>query len=322
MVSKSLALAALILLSACAGKKIQPVSAVQANHDRQVVNAVDAGDGDFELRQLRAKLDANPGDLPVRLQLAQRYLKLGFPEVAIEHCRLACERAPDSDDAHIALAKTLRDADRAPEATEVLVAFADKHPAAGYKVWAWVGLLHDAAGHFEKGEAAQRKALALEPGRDDLHNNLGYCLLRQGKKKEAIEEFRAALRIDPNSATARNNLAAALGKSKEAVQNLQSVTDAASAHNNMAVVLIEAGEYAEAREEIEIALSYNRQHSAALNNLVLVSQLDGKPAEVKAPAPVEGRWVRVKHTWHRLWGNEAPKDDKANTEAGSSVASR
>ena len=49
MVSKSLALAALILLSACAGKKIQPVSAVQANHDRQVVNAVDAGDGDFEL---------------------------------------------------------------------------------------------------------------------------------------------------------------------------------------------------------------------------------------------------------------------------------
>ena len=151
MVSKSLALAALILLSACAGKKIQPVSAVQANHDRQVVNAVDAGDGDFELRQLRAKLDANPGDLPVRLQLAQRYLKLGFPEVAIEHCRLACERAPDSDDAHIALAKTLRDADRAPEATEVLVAFADKHPAAGYKVWAWVGLLHDAAGHFEKG---------------------------------------------------------------------------------------------------------------------------------------------------------------------------
>jgi len=310
-----------LLCTSCAHRNVQPFSAVQANHDRQVVNALDEGDGDFELKTLRARLDANPGDLSIRLQLAQRYLKLGFPEVAVEHCRLACERTPDSDDAHIALAKMLRDADRTEEATKELAAYTAKHPSASYKVWAWMGLLQDAGGHFGQGETAHRRALALEPGRDDLHNNLGYCLLRQGKKKEAIEEFRAALKIDPDSVTARNNLAAALGKSKEAVQNLQSVTDAASAHNNMAAVLIEAGDYAEARQEIEIALSYNRQHSAALKNLALVSQLDGKPADIKAPVPVEGRWTRVRHAWDRLRGNEAPKDDKT-TVTGSSVASR
>lgn len=321
MVRKPL-FAILILCSSCSThRNVQPVSAVQLNHDRQVTNALDAGDGDFELKSLRAKLDANPGDINVRLELAQRYLKLGFPEVAVEHCRLACERAPDSDEAHIALAKTLRDEERTEEATKSLEAFTARHPAAGYKVWAWLGLLHDAAGQFKEGETAHRRALALEPGRDDLHNNLGYCLLRQGKKKEAIEEFRAALKIDPNSATARNNIAEALGKSKEAVQNLQSVTDAASAHNNMAVVLIEAGEYEEARQEIDVALSYNRQHSAALNNLALISRLDGKPAELKAPVRVEGKWGRVKHAWQHLWDNEAPKNDRT-AETGSSVASR
>lgn len=314
-------LAICLLVGACAHRAIAPVSAVQANHDRQVINAIDAGDGDFELRNLRARLDASPGDLSVRLQLAQRYLKLGFPEVAVEHCRLACERAPDSDEAHIALAKALRDTGRTEEGAKSISDYAAKHPAAGYKVWAWIGLLHDASGEWKAGEAAHRKAIAAAPQRDDLRNNLGYCLLRQGKKKEAVEEFRAALKIDPKSVVARNNLAAALGNSKEAAQNLQSVTDAASAHNNMAVVLIEAGEYAEARKELDVALSYNRQHSAALNNLALVSRLDGDPAQFKPLARVEGRWVRVKHAWHRLWDSEAPKDGR-KPETGSSVASR
>ncbi len=313
-------LAILLVCPACVHKTVAPVSAVQVNHDRQVINAIDAGDGDFELRNLRARLDANPGDLSIRLQLAQRYLKLGFPEVAIEHCRLACERAPDSDEAHIALARALRDTGRTQEGAKSLSEYAAKHTA-GYKVWAWIGLLHDASSDWKAGEAAHRKALALEPRRDDLHNNLGFCLLRQGRKKEAIEEFHAALKIDPNSAMARNNLAAALGNSQEAAQNLQSVTDAASAHNNMAVVLIEAGDYAEARKELGVALSYNRQHSAALNNLALVSQLDGDPAQFKPLARVEGRWIRAKHAWHHLWDSEAPKDGK-KTETGSSVASR
>jgi len=313
-----------LLLCSCAHRSValnHPASGVQAASDRQVINAIDAGDGDYELRTIRARLDSKPGDLAVRLELAQRYLKLGFPEVAIEHCRLACERAPDSDEAHIALAKTLRDAGRVAEGAKTLGEYAASHNAAGYKVWAWLGLLRDGAGEWKPGEAAHRKAIALEPDHDDLHNNLGYCLLRQGKKKEAAEEFRAALKIAPQSATARNNLATALGSSKEAVENLQSVTDAASAHNNMAAVLIEAGRYPEARREIELALSYNRQHSAALSNLALVSRLDGEPAAVKAAALTEGRWVRAKHAWHRLWGSEAPKD-RTPTETGSSVASR
>jgi Flp pilus assembly protein TadD len=188
-------------------------------------------------------------------------------------------------------------------------------------------LISDEAGDWKAGEAAHRKALALAPGREDLHNNLGYCLLLQNKKKEAAEEFRAALRINSTSVVATNNLATAIGEGsrKEAVERLQAVTDPASAHNNMAAVLIDAGRYAEARQEIDIALSYNRQHSAALSNLALVSRMDGQPATMKAPVSAalvnEGRWARAVHAWRHLWGSGVPTD-RTTKDSGTTTASQ
>jgi tetratricopeptide (TPR) repeat protein len=309
-----------LLLGACAPHRVavaRPPSAM----DRQIVNAVDAGDGDYETKALRARVDANPLDLTARLELAKRYRKLGFPEIAIEHVRLACERAPESEEAHIALAKMLRDAGRPADGAVALGEFTAKR-AASAQVWAWLGLLRDDAGDWKAGETAHRKALALAPDHDDLHNNLGYCLLKQGREREAAEEFRAALRLNPHSVVARNNLGTSLTASPaEAVTHLQSVTDAASAHNNLAVAYIEAGKYAEARKEIETALGYNRQHSEALSNLLLLSELDGHAAEVKAPVRVEGRWARVVAAWRRLRGDGVPDGRKSN-ESGSSVASR
>jgi Flp pilus assembly protein TadD len=322
---KVLILVPALLCLGCAARKIPNVNAQQYNMDRQAVNAVDSGDGDYELKALRAKLDANPADLSVRLELAQRYQKLGFYEVAIEHCRLACERAPDSDEAHIGLAKALRADGRAAEGAKILTDYS-KHHEGNVSVWAWLGLLQDSAGEWKAGEAAYRKAVALAPGRDDLHNNLGYCLLRQNKKKEAIEEFQQALKINPGSVMATNNLAAALGSSskKEAVQRLQSVTDPATAHSNMAAVLIEAGEYEAAREEIDLALSYNHQHSAALNNLRLVSQLDGQPAQVKlnmraSEEKTRGKLARV---WRRIWVRSEPANRNNNDNTGTTASSR
>jgi len=317
---------ATLLTTACASHKqalLTPSSAQQRNQDRQSINAVDAGDGDYEVKLLRARLDADPRDLKTRLELAHRYQSLGFPEVAIEHCRLACERAPESDEAHIALAKMLRDDGRTSEGAKVLTDYTARRPDASAAVWAWLGLIDDAAGAGKAGEAAHRKALALAPSRDDFHNNLGYCLLLQNKKKEAAEEFRAALKLNPASVVATNNLAAALGEGspKEALQRLESVSDPATAHSNMAAVLIEAGRYDEARKEIDLALGYNRQHSAALNNLAFVSLLDGKPAEVKAQERAVKGWARVPRAWHRLWGSSAQSDRPA-TNSGTMSASQ
>jgi tetratricopeptide (TPR) repeat protein len=116
----------------------------------------------------------------------------------------------------------------------------------------------------------------------------------QGKNEAATAEFQEALRLNPRSVVARNNLSLALAnKPEQAVQNLLAVTDAASAHNNMAALLIEQARYEEARKELDLALGYNRNHTSALNNLRLVSQLDGKPAFIRIK-PVQSRWTKVK----------------------------
>lgn len=299
-------------------KLAPPVSAPMT---RQVINAVDAGDGDYQIKVLRARLDADPRDLSARLELAEHYRLAGFPEIALEHCRLACERAPESAEAHLALARMLRAEGQPTAAMRELAGFLEKHDA-GVQVWAWLGLLHDETGDWKEGEAAHRKAVALAPGRDDLRNNLGYCLLRQGRGEEAAAEFQAALRINPQSVIARNNLGLAVaGNPADAVLNWQSVSDPASAHNNMAAVLIDAGKFADARREIDLALGYNQMHSAALNNLRLVSRLDGKPAEVALPvAGAAGRFARLRAVLVRkFWRGKAAEAHAAGLQTATGV---
>jgi len=167
------------------------------------VNAADAGDGDYELRLLRARLDAHPRDLKVRLELAEHYQKRGFTEIAIEHGRLACERAPESDEAHVALAKMLRGAGRSSDGAVVLKAYTAAQTGAGASVLGMVGNARKTTGTTGK----RGKRLTARPcsrtGRDEFHNNLGYCLLRQGRHGEAAAEFRAALKLQPHSAFCR-----------------------------------------------------------------------------------------------------------------------
>jgi tetratricopeptide (TPR) repeat protein len=91
------------------------------------------------------------------------------------------------------------------------------------------------------------------------------------------------LAIQPHSAVAQNNLGTALASdhkgtdTKEAVLHMQSISDPATAHSNLAAILMEQGSYQEAHKELDIALGYRKDHRAALSNLALLSELDGKP---------------------------------------------
>ncbi len=300
-----------------------PATSVPPAIQRQVHNAVDAGEGDYEARQLRVRLDADPANTALRLELARHYQAKGFPDIAIEHCRIACERAPESVEAHVALAKVLRDDKRPEEGAAELTRFAAGH-GENVEVQAWLGVLRDDTGDWAGAEPAHRKAVSLAPNRDDLHNNLGYCLLQLGKKTEAADEFRAALKINPQSVFARNNLGLALAENtNEAILHWQSVATPADAHSNMAAVLIEQGKYPEARREIALALGYNRQHLPALNNLRLVSELDGRAADIKRFARPRARFAGLRSAWNHFLGRPEPGvGDNGSSTFGTPVASR
>jgi len=295
-----------------------PVSAF----DRQIRNAHDAGDGDYQLRTLRERVAAEPDNPAARLELAKAYRDRGYPDVALEILRLAATRFPESGEVELALVRQLHELKQPNEAVANLQVFLKQHPQNGAEYYSWLGILWDQMGQLPTGEQAHRQAIALAPSADYLHNNLGYNLLEQRKNSDAAAEFREALRLNPASQFARNNLAMALAgdnRSSEAVSNLQAGTDPATAHSNLAAVLMEKGNYAEARKELDIALGYNSSHPAALKNLELLSQLDGSPATlpVSRAAPEGTRWQRWTLGIKKLF--VGPLDDTQTKQAAESA---
>jgi Flp pilus assembly protein TadD len=292
------AVAAFIVCSSCAHRRATPAMSgggLPPAMRRQVLNAIDAGDGDYEIRSLRAEMTANPADLKPRLALARRYTDLGYPELAVEHGRLAAERFPNSPEAQEMLARSLRRMQLHKEAAAGIESYVASARPVSPQLYSWLGIIRDEMRQHDAAEQAHRKAVELNPASDSLHNNLGYNLFLQNRKEDAAAEFRAALKLNEQSEIARNNLGAAIASQPdEAILMWQSTGGPATAHNNMAVVLMEEKRYPEARKELEIALGYRRDHPAALSNLSLLSAANGKPA----PAPAKEQhsfWKRFAH---------------------------
>lgn len=257
-------------------------TAVQANMDREIRNAVDLGDGDLELRRLHAVLLREPNDLQARMQLVHRYTALGHPDLAVEHLRLAAERFPQDAGVTVALIRALRDENAVAAALDIAVNFCNRAPSPPAGVLELKGILQDESGELAAAEQSFRAALLADGTRASAHNNLGYNLMLQGRNREAVPEFREALRIRPRLAVAQNNLAMALlqdwKSDAEAIEALllwEAASGPAAAHNNMAAVLMDQHRYAEARKELDISLGYQKHYEPALRNLQLVAGRDG-----------------------------------------------
>ncbi len=264
---------------------------------RQILNAVDAGDGDVTVRELRRAILEQPERLDLRLQLVQHFEKLGETELVVEHLRLLTERFPANEDLNLRLARSLRRSGARDEALRILRNLTARQSVHSPAVWSLTGILLDELNRPMEGEAEHRRALELAHEDVDVYeNNLGFNLLEQGRRDEAVTLFEAALQRRPRSEVARNNLGAALASRKEGeidtstiLAHWKSVIDPASAHNNLAAVLIEQGRYAEARAELEASLKLRFDLPAAWKNLQLVSELDGQPVTIPRAMPPEKR---------------------------------
>lgn len=279
------ALAAGVLLGGCASKNrasrvTVPANTMQPVMQRQVLNAVDAGEGNPRVKSLRERMEAEPQNVKVRLELAEEYGKAGHRELELDHLRLAVERFADSEAALMALSRALVRAGQPLEAWRRLQEFIGKHEKASANIYSWAGIAADEMENWKEGEPWHRRAVERAPGRDQLHNNLGYNLMMQGRKSDAAEEFRRALELNPASETARNNLGLALGdQPAAAITQFRQTSDLAVAHNNLAAYLYEKGDLTGARKELELALEYRKDMPQILDNLRKVSAVDGKPVQ-------------------------------------------
>jgi len=291
------ALPAALIFTACShnGPARNPSYAVNRAMHRQTRahQANVFSHGDLPGDALRREIAGNPDNLAARRQLALHYEQSGQPELAAEHLRFALQKFPQDIPTRTSLVRVLRQMGFDRDALDTLNATT----AETWETQSWRGILLDDLGRHDDANKAHRAALDLQPNSATLHNNLGQSLLFCDKPKDAAAAFRAALTRDSRHEIARNNLGIALALSNpaDAIAHWQSVSGPAAAHTNMAVVYLEQDKLSDARRELNIALGHNRNYQPALANLAIVAGRDGRPA-VLEPGPVQPptMWAKIR----------------------------
>ena len=131
---------------------------------------------------------------------------------AVEQFRHALRIQPEYPNAQFNLGNALAAQGNPGEAAasfrRVLVAFPEDHEARGQLSAALVELAGAAVSEGRLPDAAEsyRELVDLDSGNPDLRNNLGIILVKLGDLPHAIDEFEAALKINPSHAAARRNL--------------------------------------------------------------------------------------------------------------------
>ena len=165
---------------------------------------------------LKKALDIDPGYAEGHNNLARILIDMGDEDAAARHFRRAIMLAPDLTAALVNLATHLNNSKRATVAIRLLER-AIETGADILPLYLALGNAQTRLKNYARAEAAFEQALKVQ-GRDarkDRRRNEALALLaqaqaRSGKDQAALENFRKALELDPNSAVATSGLAALL----------------------------------------------------------------------------------------------------------------
>lgn len=145
---------------------------------------------------------------------------------------------------------------------------------------------HGYAAVFVNERALWTRAVERNPGAWLARNNLGRVFLQEGRPAEAAEQFREAIRVQPDSPEAHANLGAALEALDRRVDARSEYAAAlaidpgfAGAHYNLGLSLLRSGLRDEAAAEFLAALKADPGHAGARNNLGLALAGEGRLPE-------------------------------------------
>jgi protein O-mannosyl-transferase len=132
--------------------------------------------------------------------------------------------------------------------------------------------------YWRNSETLLRHALDVTSGNYLAHHNLGVALAGEGRFPEAIQQYQAALQIEPDAANVQTDYGNALAKSgrfSEAIAHydaaLRVLPDSPITHNDLANALAATpGRMPEAIAEYQTALRLKPDYEEARNNLAQV----------------------------------------------------
>lgn len=185
------------------------------------------GDDEGAAQAFGRALDVNPAHTPSLEARAEAYRRAGEGKRARKDYDEVMRRSPDDPRAYARAASFLREAGEHEDALEVL-RDALRVVGASPPIYVELGLVYLAQGREDLAELVLTKAAALDDKNPAIYNALALVAMERGRDQDAFERFDRASALDPSFLDARFNVAS---------------------------VLIDAGDYARARSELEAVVA-------------------------------------------------------------------
>ena len=143
-------------------------------------------------------------------------LQDGDPELAEQQLRMWVAHAPEHEKGRVNLARALLDIGRPYEAREHASIATDLNPGSA-AAWRTLARAQAESGDCSSALANYEEALRVDPQDVWALNNMGYLLIEHGRDEDAIGPLALAVTLDGENALFLKNLAAALERSGENV---------------------------------------------------------------------------------------------------------
>jgi tetratricopeptide (TPR) repeat protein len=237
----------------------------------------DDGDDDGAIDAFSHALKIDPAHTPSRIGRAQASARAGKTDDARDDFKQSLSELSDDDprraDVSARLASLLRNAKKYDDAIDVLRDTLRLQGATS-RIYTELGLIYLAEERADLAELVLARALELDSKDPAAHNALALLFQQQGKAQEAFDQFDLATSLDPDYLEARFNKGS---------------------------VLLDAGDYARAKQELAIVVDKEPEDWAAqvAYGLALRGLKD---------------WKGAKSTWDKVIKN-APRRSWARSDA-------
>ncbi len=145
------------------------------------------------------------------------------------------------------------------------------------------GMLHQLSGELEAADRRLTASLSAAPARAEVHRELGFLRLAQGRGTEAADELQRAVDLDPGDVELRFQQGLLLMQLKQLPASLAALDAGLAldprhleARMARAEVLYGMGDSREAAEEYRRVLQFDEQHEGALRSLAFLEQEGGR----------------------------------------------
>lgn len=231
--------------------------AFQDNFSEKGMKALDEKRYPDAVQDFARAIAADPADYTLHFNLALAYSLQGKDADAVGEYQKTLDLKPDLYQADLNLGITLLRLKRPAEALPYLTSAVNQKPKE-YRPNSYLGAALLGTGEFAKAEQAYTAALEIDPKSADAELGIAHALAKQNRLEGAAPHFHKAAELNPNYRDDLLELASLYEGAKQpadAIAIYQQFPDNPGAEERWGVLLIEAGQPADAIPHLETAVA-------------------------------------------------------------------